>query len=216
MFIRQVSNPELVPVVELEPSHFGRVEAHPGPWSDEQCARYWTDCLTRSGLGHLVPVQPRSWLVKLDDLLERPVLRQVLRAHLRDMEDGDSAPFSGGFALYDRAEPLLLPQCCGDMRNLCEWQIASAHRGYVSSRIWVGHPELVATYVRPRLEIRYSEPAEARQIVSVDPYALAGAAERARAHLQALVPTIAASLAPADFSTPELAAATMLGLAEPA
>lgn len=220
MQIRQVTHLELVPVVELEPGRFGKAEGPPGPWSDEQCAQYWTDCLAQADLDHLVPVHPRSWLVALDDLLERRVLRRILRPYLDDLDDmvdGVGCAFSGGFALYDGAEPLLLPQCCGDLGNLSEWQAVSGLRGRSSARVWIGHPELVATYVAPRLELRQTSESDDdvnATIVSVDPYALSSEVERVRARLQNLVSYLAASLPPADFPNAEACAAGMLGLDE--
>jgi hypothetical protein len=216
-----VAHPSLVPLVELQPGSFGEVASPPGPWSDEQAYEYWNACLSKSGLGHLVPVTRRSWLVTLDQLLEPSVLRQVLAAHLRELEhdvtDPEVSSLSGGFALFDGPEPLLLPQCCGDLGNLADWHRATSYRESSAETLWVGHPWIEVAYEAPHLRLQetteYPKPTDVLRSVTVDPYALAGAVLAARAQLTDCLPQIAGCLAELGFSSAVSAAASILGIA---
>lgn len=153
------SDVHLRPVIELSPGHFGSCpDVGPGPWTDEQVDRYWRACLAESGIVDLRPIQPRSWLVFASDIAAPFPLNKILEAHLemlgRPADLDELSPLEGGFALCRGAQPLLLPSCCGDLRNLADWKVGAAQREDSPAQLWVGHPWFSVWFADGKLHIR--------------------------------------------------------------
>lgn len=213
-----VANPTLVPVVELAPSQFGTLELPTGPWSDQVALAYWRGCLAQSGLVNLNPFADGSWLVRLADLAGPATLTTVLRNALADTDREDVEPYAlrGGFALCDNGEPTFLPQCCGDLSNLDQWQNAATHRGTDAAVIWIGHPWIEARYQHPHLLLAMAPESTATGCQAshlVEPAALAAAVNRARVEVAEFCSAVVTpELARMGIALPQATAATLLGI----
>ncbi|WP_437774916.1 hypothetical protein [Sorangium sp. So ce1097] len=162
----------LVPVVELEPSRFGSAPCpRRGPWTTEESERYWRACLRAGGMVGIDPIVPGSWFVATDALTSQDALIKVLQAHVGDSvpADDEVGALSGGLALVDGAEVLLLPTCCGDLSDLESWRKAAHALAESPEMLWIGHPWLMAWYAAPMLHIReereHGIPAQPRELV---------------------------------------------------
>jgi len=118
----------LVPVIELEPERYGRS-----------------------------PILPGSWLFPLEALKSSALLCQLLQDHFGagvPTALNEIGPFSGGFALMEGSEVLLLPTCCGDLGNLNDWQAAVIHKSRSPAILWIGHPWLMVWYQDSMLHLQ--------------------------------------------------------------
>ncbi|WP_437605226.1 hypothetical protein WMF20_29185 [Sorangium sp. So ce834] len=190
----------LMPVVELEPGRFGSAP-HPssGPWTATESDRYWRACLRAGGLVGVDPIVPGSWFVAIDALTSQDALITVLRVHLGDSvpADDEVGALSGGLALVDDGEVLLLPTCCGDLSDLENWRTA-AHRSAESPEmLWIGHPWLMAWHDAPMLHLREEPeggmPAQPRELV-VEPEILQRAVRLAVQDLDVFSERVASAL----------------------
>ncbi|WP_437313235.1 hypothetical protein [Sorangium sp. So ce385] len=190
----------LVPVVELEPGRFGSAP-HPssGPWTATESDSYWRACLRGGGLVGVDPIVPGSWFVAIDALTSQDALITVLRAHLGDSvpADDEVGALSGGLALVDDVEVLLLPTCCGDLGDLEHWRTAAHRSAEAPETLWIGHPWLTAWYDAPMLHLReeseHGIPAQPRELV-VNPELLQRAVRLAAQELDVFSERVASAL----------------------
>jgi hypothetical protein len=173
---------ELVPVLELEPMKFATTE-HPlpsgtGAGMPEAWHRYWLDSLADSGITGLEPLQPGSWHVSTRRLTDPGLLHKSLTVTVEGwggtviFTDPDSKPvLNGGLALFSQDELIVQPTCCSDLRNLADWQRATAYRGTTWEMLWIGHPWLSVRYESPWLvisDLHESDTPTGRWAVSAD------------------------------------------------
>lgn len=140
----------MLPVVEFHTGIF-RTQDHKVPdvsGSDDLSGwyQYWKRCLADAGIVDLEPYQ-HSEFVCLQDIHDI-ALRQLLAAHIAIDEDEDLSiieqisPLSGGYVLEFGAGARILPQCCGSLANLVDWEDACTTVSADAEVLWIGHPWL--------------------------------------------------------------------------
>jgi len=134
----------LIPVVEIgycnqgvpTPALFPPWE-HPDEW-----VPYYAKCYSTAGFPDpFHPVRPGLPLYRLSEITMEN-LDKLIRDHLEPFFTGeiqreDIVPLFGGYVLIVDDEPLLYPQCCGDLADLGFWRALAAGREDVA---WEGHP----------------------------------------------------------------------------
>ena len=206
----------LIPVMEVEPSHFQRVNrespnvtarANPEAWDE-----YWFGSLADSGIRDLKPYEPGSWLVPLAGIEPNESMVQLMRAeieameyHLSNLRKDDIGSIGGGYALEVDGTAAVYPQCCGALDNISEWERFSLSDNTEEEMLWIGHPWLMVKSISSTLlEIRktaeYGEPEEP-VVIRLSKAGLQAAVETARDELSEFCLTLRKVL-PRAFSVP--------------
>lgn len=182
----------LRPVLELEPSHFGSADRPAGaPSSAAEEDGHWRACLRQAGLVDVAPIVPGSWLVPLEGLSRLSTLETIIRIHFTDdmpATEDEVGPLSGGYALTDGSDVLVLPTCCSDLGDLESWRAAANNANDHPEMLWIGHPWLSAWQQGPLLHLReepeYPQPSDPAEF-AVEPDKLRGAVAEAQAVVDA-------------------------------
>jgi hypothetical protein len=145
--LERITELELVPVVELPPWSFSDRPSPQGPSRDhrEVRLRHWFDCLADAGITGLGPIEPGSMHVAVSEFTDLTELIQVLQRLMAPeslANEEEHSALSGGFAVVSDARVLVEPNCCGDLKDWCEWKSAAAYREPAWRILWIGHPWL--------------------------------------------------------------------------
>jgi hypothetical protein len=83
----------LVPVVELEPGPYARLDLPEGSHEEVpmDMEHYWERSLAKAGI-QLEPLLPGSWLVPVSRLTDPHVLRQMLRVEMKSIDKQCTCP----------------------------------------------------------------------------------------------------------------------------
>ncbi len=149
---------KLIPVIEFEPSvyrHEKRSSPIESPAEAPQVwAKYWKDSLADSGMGELESFE-NSWFVETSKIVKEETIRKLIRGWIE--EDGSLLPgdeigsINGGYILQSD-DNVILPQCCGDLADIENWQKAIYWQDEKWEEIWIGHPWAYVRYVEGKLE----------------------------------------------------------------
>lgn len=168
---------KLVPVVEFEPAdyqihHYEIPEGLGRDYLDEW-HRYWQNSLADSGIIDLKPCQKGSWLVTIEELIDRDRVLEILlykyfnKIDLNSTEDLEEqlGSLSGGYILEVTETIKIFPECCGDLGNISEWKNASEYLKREETMLWIGHPWLMVSaideeHLRIKRTAEYGEPGE--------------------------------------------------------
>lgn len=154
---------ELIPVLELTPSKFAtqtRESPSGSSWEvPDDWSRYWSDCLTDSGITSLRPLRSGSWHVPTVNFDVPSNLHRFLEMTFHNwggidcLSDPDcNAVLNGGLALLCPASDVLIePGCCSDLGDANNWKLAAEYRGAEWQMLWIGHPWLSFRYQTPWL-----------------------------------------------------------------
>lgn len=154
----------LVPVVEIEPrEHVRPFPTLSGAEDPEGWRSWWQDCLMARGFPRLEPVE--HWLVELSALDDQSLLLvlddQNEEWRSTPVDASEVTPLVGGLALRIGAEWKVLPQCCGDLSNLFDWQRATVQPEVGWRMLYLGHPWRQARRTGDALEL--SAPTEGNE-----------------------------------------------------
>lgn len=109
------------------------------------------------GFPRLEPVERSSWLVELSALDDHSLLLvfddQNEEWRSTPVDASEVTPFVGGLALRIGAEWKVLPQCCGDLSNLFDWQRATVQPEAEWRMLYLGHPWREARRTGDALEL---------------------------------------------------------------
>ena len=138
---------KLIPVLELQPSAFSKIERESPKKSYLEAPQEWINynqkCYNDSGLKNIKPVEQLSWLFKIEMLSDEEL--KIILKHLMDdaVEDFDSineilddpieyAPLiPGGYVFEVNKVIKSRPICCCGLEDIIEWKDAQT--------IWTGH-----------------------------------------------------------------------------
>ncbi len=193
----QLEAPELIPLVEFEPSLFRRDDRI---WRDDQDSQsYWEDSLADAGIVGLKPFLG-SWFVAFSDLVDPEHLFRLVEAWIdsceawygdpaedgmRDVKLDELGQLSGGYCLQSQEQVCVLPGCCSDLGTIEEWAKASAYRGEAWAMVWIGHPWVSVRFSEELLI--FSHPHESKSPedwFAIEPGALNLAIDFARVRLE--------------------------------
>jgi hypothetical protein len=141
---------ELLPVIELSPWLLrDDLPDEPPDWTaglEHPQHAWWQHLMAEAGLAH-IPSLARTHFVAVRDLRRPRDLRHILQRFFEHnvqppdaMDPEEAAAFSGGYALIGAGVPHLIPQCCGDLSDLDEWQSLLEDRSPRWEELWIGHP----------------------------------------------------------------------------
>jgi len=137
----------LTPVIELYPDSYRKGERQGPEKSYIEAPQEWIaynqTCYKDSGLYKILPIEPLSWLFKIEMLSDEEL--KIILKHLMDdaVEDFDSineilddpieyAPLiSGGYVFEVNKVIKSRPICCCGLEDIIEWKDAQT--------IWTGH-----------------------------------------------------------------------------
>lgn len=206
----------LIPVLEVapfgpptRPLPDGPSRLHPAAWD-----AYFQACLVDAGFAGVTLIQAGSRFASARALVGHALLEHVVREALVGTglpgfpwdaaDDADTAPIDrvsaldGGLALTVDGAPWLMPECCGDLGNIADWEACVVERP-TRGELWIGHPGLAVAWCdgQVRLAEQWEYPPAPDYLVAVTlgGAALAAAVADARAALTwfraALVPVVA-------------------------
>jgi len=131
----------LVPVIELPPSNFCSTKKEAPKKSYIEAPEIWKHynekCYNDAGLFFLKPIEPLSWLFKLEDLTEvqlKIILKYIFNEAVEYFESINEiladpieyAPLiSGGYLLMVDNIVKSQPGCCCGLENIIEWKEAT-------------------------------------------------------------------------------------------
>lgn len=157
---------ELIPVIELEPSTYNRIERElPLANPDEDPSSwyaYWKSCLSDSGMNELEPYG-NTWFVPVTQAhtWKTSSIRSLLEDALEDTLPVFDIEFvgslSGGYILRTSDGREILPQCCGDLANITEWEAAAEWGSSQWKQVWIGHPWIYVRSLGAKLEFSFRE-----------------------------------------------------------
>lgn len=148
---------ELIPVIEVEPYHFSKVEYFSPQVTIAEDPAAWESfnqkCYLDAGLNKMNAVKPGNWLFEANRLstdqlriifeelfTRRFETPEAIREMLRDMPE--YAPLiAGGFMLKVNGEIISLPGCCAGLESIQDWCIPRNDPSTKFCEIWVGHDE---------------------------------------------------------------------------
>lgn len=138
---------KLIPVLELQPASFSKVERESPKKSTLEAPQDWINynqsCYNDSGLNNIKPIEPLSWLFKIESLTNdelKIILKDLIDVAVKDFESIDEilndpieyAPLiPGGYLFVVKNEVKSEPGCCCGLEDISEWKD--------SGRILTGH-----------------------------------------------------------------------------
>jgi|GEM_PF-6269380 len=138
---------KLIPVLELQPAAFSKIERESPKKSTLEAPQDWINynqnCYNDSGLNTIKPIEPLSWLFKIESLTDselKIILKDLIDTTVEDFESIDEilndpieyAPLiPGGYLFVVNNKIKSEPGCCCGLENIIEWKD--------SSRILTGH-----------------------------------------------------------------------------
>ncbi len=188
---------KLMPVVELEPAAFATKE-HLTPncvQAEDEAGweAYWRDSLADVDveIEHL----PGTWFVPLRAVLANRSARVII-SRIADLENAaeldELGVLDGGLVLMGDGEPLLLPQCCGDLGAAQNLRAFLTEPSDTWTGVWIGHPML--SLRRSGAFIEFSRLVDPGGIPAMDVHFRVGADELAAALAVAEVELAAAAV----------------------
>jgi hypothetical protein len=172
---------KLVPVIEFAPYNFQSADRQspggddvPQDWAD-----YWRNSLADAGILDIEPYQFGSWLVEASKLTPEVLVKLLQKEEYAidnrtkiDLEEIGVGALSGGYVLEVSATVHVMPQCCGDIGNIKDWEIASEWTNPEETILWIGHPWLEVRSIDERyIEIRRtseSDKSDEPEIITID------------------------------------------------
>ena len=208
---------ELIPVLEvpvtpeacrLLPTHPpGNFRQHPAEWDD-----YQRQLLSAGFFADYPRVIPGYNFVPLDQW-SLPDLRRLVKNHLLGADEmvavADSCALFGGSLLLIDDVPVLGPQCCSTLAEICDWQQLVSPGFEAGFFCFEGHPSPRATRRKDMLIIEcqddyesFDPPAQPHFVVEVD--RLAEAIATAETAVRQFAQKI--DLLSGEFGVPQLSA----------
>jgi hypothetical protein len=180
---------KLIPVIEFSPVYFQKQEHKmpnaPANQLPEEWSIYWKKCLADSGITNIDAYQENSWLIEITKL--NPEVVRILLIKRYELGDGFIDPIDrlfdleGGYILEVSEKVKILPECCGSIKDINDWESASNWLNSDETSLWIGHPELMISSIDDwYLQIRRTPPYSALEedecrIIIVDRYELKAA-----------------------------------------
>lgn len=131
-------NISLIPVIELEPYNFSKIERQSPQESYLEAPKKWIEynknCYKDSNLDHINPIEPLSWFFKLEDLSEielKIIIKSLFDEAAKDFESIDeilkdpieySPLIAGGYLFIVNDEIKSKPGCCCGLEDILEWK----------------------------------------------------------------------------------------------
>ena len=128
----------LIPVVELQPANFSKVERVSPQKMTVEAPQEWLDynqsCYRDSGLNHIKPIEPLSWLFKIESLSDgelKIILKSLIDAAAEDFDSINEilddpieyAPLIPGGYLFEVNKVVKSePGCCCGLEDILEWK----------------------------------------------------------------------------------------------
>jgi hypothetical protein len=192
----------LVPVIEMMPTDYALTDRPlPSGATKDEYSRYWSACLTDSGIEGLQPIGLRH--IPIRQLTDAHTLKRVVHQHRFENASDDTeevldrfsdpdeylSAFPGGYALMVNERVVCTPRCCGDLADISSWQEAADYRGMHWTEVWIGHPGIQVRFDGTQLILRDHDDAgdgrtEWDDEVSIRPEALHSAVGQAGQELQ--------------------------------
>jgi hypothetical protein len=161
---------KLIPVVEFEPTFF-QVNRHeiPDGFGDEYSQAndcHWKNSLADSGIRGIAPYWQGSWFVEISQLTPEIVEILLNKRYEYGIESTEFSALAGGYILEEGTTSLAIPQCCGSLIDIKDWEYASDWIYKDETMIWIGHPWLMVSsidsqYLQIRETYENREPEEA-------------------------------------------------------
>ena len=137
---------QLIQSIEISPYGFANEEYdHPNGNSKdlpEEWYQYWKKCISDKSLERLEPIHKGSYLVDIETINDDE-LEEILQNKFTDMELPileNVFKLDGGIALKENNEFYIVPQCCGDLGNIWDWERIFGAEENTWHQIWIGHP----------------------------------------------------------------------------
>jgi len=196
---------QLSPVVEFEPFAFQAVAREsPTDYDRQSWDDYWRNSLADSGITDIDPYQRGSWFVEVDKLTSEIVeillhkTYKVCDRTATSLEEMISGSLSGGYVFEVSNTVQIMPQCCGDLENIRQWETASNWMKTEEMMLWIGHPWLMVSsidsqYLQIRRTAEYGEPEEP-VLITIDRYELKNAIIVAKEQLDIFKQVLLAAL----------------------
>ncbi|MFK7907806.1 MAG: hypothetical protein AB8B69_21930 [Chitinophagales bacterium] len=143
----------LIPVIELAPSDFSKIDRTSPSKSHSESPEEWFEynqkCYVDAGLTDIKPISQASWLVKLEDLSDdnlKIVLKQLYDSTVEGFdsieeiinEPDEYAPFiSGGYLFVVDGVIKSEPGCCSGLETIRDWEDALEYE--TKTEVWTGH-----------------------------------------------------------------------------
>jgi hypothetical protein len=142
---------KLIPVVEFEPTFF-QVNEHemPDGFGDEYSQSsdyYWKNSLADSGIRGIDPYWKGSWFVEISQLTPEVVEILLNKRYEYGRESSEFSALAGGYMLEMETTLLAIPQCCGSLIDIKNWEYASDWIDKDETMLWIGHPWLMVSSI---------------------------------------------------------------------
>ena len=153
---------ELINTIEINPYDFAKKEYESPMLSLEEnpdaCHDFWIKSISDNGLQNLKAIQKGSYLVDVNTVHEYE-WETILQQHLEEVEwdwyEEQIGKLSGGIALKVDDTFMIVPQCCGDIGMLNEWEQITENANKNWAQLWIGHPWMY--YRRNENRIEFSD-----------------------------------------------------------
>lgn len=138
---------ELIIVIEINPYDFAKNEYESPMVSMEEnpeaCHSFWLKSISDSGLQNLEAIQKGSYLVDTTTINEAE-WETILQQHLEEIEwdfyDDQIGKLSGGIAMLIDDHFMIVPECCGDIGMINDWEMIPENASTNWTQLWIGHP----------------------------------------------------------------------------
>ncbi len=207
MPVEHLANIRLTTVIEIEPWIGPTLDGDPptperGPaWKYPQAwDEYRRRCHENRGFPPSDPIFAGSSFFRASGMPDLTLLKVIEYNHFDDEEDNDEplckrlSALYGGFIIEHDWGYACEPECCGDLRDLCQWHSAHEMKPEDGWRpVWIGHPQVFVRDDGDRLLISEKSdelPANPIALYSVDREALREAVSGAARELEHFTATL--------------------------
>ena len=215
---------KLINTIEVSPLKYSKKEYELPEISDysdhNEWYRKWEETVSKLDLGFHT-IQEDSYLVDIETIDDEN-LQMILEASLQEIDleefEDQIIAFNGGIVLKKDNQVLITPTCCGDIRNITEWERIFDNKSSNWSEIWIGHPwifykkENQKIYFSDYSELNIKEISDIKPIFEVDESELKIEFEKVKQHQINFKNRISKILKKMNFENAEKISELMTGI----
>lgn len=138
---------KLIITIEINPYDFAKNEYESPMVSMEENLdawnTFWLKSITDSRLQNLEAIQKGSYLVDTTTI-DVAEWETILQQHLEEIEwdwyEDQISRLSGGIAMLLDDHFMIVPECCGDIGMINDWEMIPENASPNWTQLWIGHP----------------------------------------------------------------------------